>query len=59
MAERVHRNRRMEALRNTAAALHRVGTLDEATMRDLEALCLARMRPVSAEDFQISPEREG
>jgi putative transcriptional regulator len=47
----------MEALHKTAAALHRVGALGDATMRDLDAFCLTPMQPVGAED--IRQPREG
>jgi putative transcriptional regulator len=59
MAERGDKTERLEALHKTAAALHRVGALDKATMRDLDAFCLTPVQPVSGEDIQKLREREG
>jgi putative transcriptional regulator len=57
MAERARCDQRMAALHKTAAALHRVGALDEATMRDLDAFCLTPLQPVRRGD--IRQPREG
>jgi putative transcriptional regulator len=59
MAELAYRTQRLEALHKTAAALNRVGALDKATMRDLDAFCLTPVQPVSGEDIQKLREREG
>jgi putative transcriptional regulator len=59
MVERAYQTQRLETLHKTAAALHRVGALDKATMHDLDAFCLTPMQPVSAEDIQNLREREG
>ena len=59
MDKPVFRNARMEALHNTAAALHRVGALDKATMRDVDAFCLTPVGPVSGDEIQKLREREG
>jgi len=39
MTKTSYRNSRLEALHKTGAALHNVGALDKATMRDLAAFC--------------------
>jgi putative transcriptional regulator len=59
MTKATDRTRRLEALHNTGAALHRVGALDKATMRDLDAFCLTPVDDLSGEDIQKLREREG
>ena len=59
MTEGNYRSRRLEALHQTGAALHRVGALDKATMRDLDAFCLTKVEDVSAQDIQALRAREG
>jgi putative transcriptional regulator len=54
-----YRNRRLESLHKTAEALHNVGALDKATMRDIEAFCLTKVEALSGEDIQALREREG
>jgi putative transcriptional regulator len=53
------RNRRLEALRETAAALHNVGALDKRTMRDIDAYCLTNVQAMSGEEIQALRAREG
>jgi putative transcriptional regulator len=53
------RNRRHEALRETAAALHNVGALDKRTMRDIDAYCLTKVQTMSGEEIQALRTREG
>lgn len=52
MARANYRTRRLEALHKTGAALHRVGALDKAPMRDLDAICLTPVGTISADDIQ-------
>lgn len=59
MARATYRSRRLEALHQTAAALHRAGALDKTTMRDLDAFCLTPVHAVSGEDIQKLRAREG
>ena len=59
MAKATYRTRRLEVLHKTGAALHRVGALDKATMRDLDAFCLTPVDAISADDIQRLRAREG
>ena len=52
-------NRRLDVLRKTAAALHKVGALDKSTMRDIEAYCLTKVQPLSGSEILALREREG
>ena len=54
-----YRNRQLPALHGAAAALHDVGALDKKTMRDIDALCLTKVEPLSGPDIQAIREREG
>ena len=58
MAKTSYRNPRLEALHKTATALHGVGALDKATMRDLDAFCLTKVEELSGEDIQALRARE-
>ncbi|HKN29143.1 MAG TPA: DNA-binding transcriptional regulator [Roseiarcus sp.] len=58
MAKTSYRNSRLEALHKTAAALHGVGALDKATMRDLDAFCLTKVEDISGEDIHALRLRE-
>ena len=55
----MYRNRRLEMLHKTAEALHKVDSLDKATLRDIEAFCLTKVETLSGEDIQALREREG
>jgi putative transcriptional regulator len=59
MTKVTYRTRRLEVLHKTGAALHRVGALDKATMRDLDAFCLTPVDDLGGEDIQKLREREG
>ncbi len=59
MSSRRYRNRQLESLHETAAALYKVGALDKATMRDLDAFCLTNVEELSGEDIQAPRTREG
>ncbi len=58
MAKTSYRNPRLEVLHKTATALRRVGALDKATMRDLDAFCLTKVDELSGEDIQALRARE-
>ena len=58
MAKIRYRNRRLEVLHKTAAALHGVGALGKATMRDLDAFCLTKVEELTGEEIQALRERE-
>ena len=58
MTKTEHRTRRLEALHKTAAALHGVGALDKATMRDLDAFCLTEVETLTGEEIQALRRRE-
>ena len=58
MTKTSYRNRRLEALHKTGAALHKVGALDKATMRDLDAFCLTKVEELSGEEIQALRLRE-
>ena len=53
-----YRGRRLEALHKAGAALHRVGALDKATMRDLDAFCLTKVEPLSGDQVSGAPQGE-
>lgn len=59
MTKANYRTRRLEVLHKTAAALHKVGALDKATMRDIDAFCLTTVAPLSGEEIQALRVREG
>ena len=58
MARTSYRNSRLGVLHKTAAALHGVGVLDKATMRDLDAFCLTKVEDISGEDIHALRLRE-
>jgi putative transcriptional regulator len=58
MTKTGYRNARLEVLHKTGAALHRVGALDKATMRDLDAFCLTKVEELSGADIQALRLRE-
>ncbi|MDR3439032.1 DNA-binding transcriptional regulator [Telmatospirillum sp.] len=58
MSEPNYRNRRLEVLHKTGAALASVGALDKATMRDLDAFCLTQVEKMTGEEIQALRERE-
>ena len=58
MAKTGYRNHRLESLHKTATALHGVGALDKATMRDLDAFCLTKVEELSGKDIQALRARE-
>jgi putative transcriptional regulator len=58
MTKTSYRNNRLEMLHKTGVALHNVGALDKATMRDLNAFCLTKVEELSGEDIQALRLRE-
>ena len=58
MTKATYRSQRLESLHRTAAALNRVGALDQATMRDLDAFCLTPVGDITGADIQRLRERE-
>jgi putative transcriptional regulator len=50
--KRPYRSERLEVLHNAARALHRVGAIDKATMRDFDATCLTLVEQLSAKEIQ-------
>ena len=46
-----YRSRQLAALHGAATALHDVGALDKKTMRDIDALCLTKVEPLSTEEI--------
>ena len=56
---RRYRSQRLEVLHKTAQALHRVGALDKATMRDFDATCLTLVEQLSAKEIQKMRENAG
>ena len=54
-----YRNQRLQVLHKTAAALHKVGALGKATMRDMDAFCMTEVRPMKGRDIQALRAREG
>ena len=54
-----YRSERKAVLHKTAEALHRVGALDKATMREFDASCLTLVEQLSAKEIQKMREREG
>ncbi len=58
MAKPSARISRLAALHQTATALHGVGALDKATMRDLDAFCITKVEQLSGDEIQALRLRE-
>lgn len=54
-----YRSKKLEVLHKTAAALQRVGALEKATMRHLDAFCLTQVPAMKGKDIQALRAREG
>ncbi len=54
-----YRSKRLEVLHKTAAALHRVGALEKATMRNIDAFCITEVKEMKGRDIQALRVREG
>src|SRR5215217_9744419 len=52
------RSAALGAIHETARGLHRVGLVDRETMREFDALCLAAVERLSAEEIRAFRERE-
>ena len=58
-AARKYRSDALAVAHKTAAGLHRIGQIDQATMREFDATCLTRVTPLSPAEIQTIREREG
>jgi putative transcriptional regulator len=47
------------AIHETAAGLHRIGLMDQATMREFDASCLTSVEPLSAKEIVAIRKRAG
>lgn len=54
-----YRNRRLQALHSTAAALHKVGALGKATLRNIDSFCMTEVQRMKGKDIQALRAREG
>jgi putative transcriptional regulator len=54
--KRKYGNELSEVIHNSAQALYRVGTIDEATMRDFDASCLV-VRPIAPQQIKKLRQR--
>ena len=62
MARKGHTKYRSDALKvahRTATGLHRIGQIDQATMREFDATCLTQVEPLTPADIQSLRERAG
>jgi putative transcriptional regulator len=48
----------LATVHESAAGLHRAGLIDQATMRDFDALCLTTVEPLSPAEIRALRERE-
>ena len=48
----------LATVHESAAGLHKAGLIDQATMRDFDALCLTTMEPLSPAEIRALRERE-
>jgi putative transcriptional regulator len=53
------RSRVSEAIHETASGLHRIGLIDQKTMRDFDVSCLTRIEPMSAAEITALREQAG
>lgn len=53
------RGRVSAAIHETAVGLHRVGLMDQATMREFDASCLTAVEPLSAREIVAIRKRAG
>lgn len=58
MNDKVERDDVMAAINETVEGLHAVGIVDKRTMREFDALTLARIRDLSPEEIRGIRERE-
>jgi putative transcriptional regulator len=54
-----HRSAISEAVHETAKGLHRIGLIDNATMRDFDVSCLTSVEPMSPRDILKLREKAG
>jgi len=48
----------LATVHESAAGLHKAGLIDQATMRDFDALCLTTVEPLSPAEIRALRERE-
>lgn len=48
-----------EAVHETASGLHRIGLIDEKTMREFDASCLTTIEPLTPEEILALRDRAG
>ena len=48
-----------EAVHETASGLHRIGLIDQKTMREFDASCLTAIEPLTPEEILALRDREG
>ena len=51
-------SRQLEALHEVGSMLHRLGRVDKKTMRDIDALCLTPVAPMTPEDIKALRVKE-
>src|ERR1700680_1551122 len=56
---RKYRSRLSEAIHETAAGMHRIGLIDQETMRGFDASCLTAVEPLSAKEIAAIRKRAG
>lgn len=54
-----YRSRLSAAVHETAAGLHRLGLMDQATMREFDASCLTAVEPLSARQITAIRKKAG
>lgn len=47
----------LASVHKTAAGLHRAGSVDKATMREFDAICLTPVQPLSPDEIRALRER--
>jgi len=56
-AKRKYKSDALEAIHSSAAALHRVGAMEKATMKDFDASCIAAITPIKPAQIKLLRER--
>ena len=54
-----YRSKISEAVHETASGLHRIGLIDQTTMREFDASCLTAIEPLSAAEILALRENAG
>ena len=58
-AKTKYRSRISEAVHETARGLHRIGLIDQKTMREFDATCLTAIEPLTAREILALRENAG